>query len=84
MPMNKYSLLFCCLSLILLSSCKKDIEINYHQVDPIYVVEASVSNEGMEARIRLTRVRYSFDETTPIRFSPGMFIKRGRPAPEAT
>ena len=54
MPMNKYSLLFCCLSLILLSSCKKDIEINYHQVDPIYVVEASVSNEGMEARISQT------------------------------
>ena len=52
--MNKYSLLFFCLSLILLSSCKKDIEINYHQVDPIYVVEASVSNEGMEARISQT------------------------------
>ena len=37
-----------------IASCKKDIEIDYHQVDPIYVVEASVSNKGMQARIRLT------------------------------
>ena len=36
------------------TSCKKDIEIDYHQVDPIYVVEASVSNDGMEARISET------------------------------
>lgn len=54
MPMNKYSFLFFCLTSLLLSSCKKDIEINYHQVDPIYVVEASVSNEGMKARISQT------------------------------
>ena len=36
------------------TSCKKDIEIDYHQVAPIYVVEASVSNNGMEARISET------------------------------
>ncbi len=36
------------------TSCKKDIEIDYHQVDPIYVVEASVSNDGMETRISET------------------------------
>ena len=54
MPMNKYSFMFFCLISLLLSSCKKDIEINYHQVDPIYVVEASVSNNGMEARISQT------------------------------
>ena len=52
--MKKYIPLLICLNLILLSSCKKDIEIDYHQVDPIYVVEASVSNEGMEARISQT------------------------------
>ena len=52
--MKKYIPLLFCLNLILLSSCKKDIEIDYHQVDPIYVVEASVSNEGMEARISQT------------------------------
>ncbi len=55
MPLMKnYIPLLFCLNLILLSSCKKDIEIDYHQVDPIYVVEASVSNEGMEARISQT------------------------------
>ena len=52
--MKKYIFLLFCLNLVLLSSCKKDIEIDYHQVDPIYVVEASVSNEGMEARISQT------------------------------
>ena len=52
--MKKYIPLLFCLNLILLSSCKKDIEIDYHQVAPIYVVEASVSNEGMEARISQT------------------------------
>ena len=52
--MKKYILLLFCLNLVLLSSCKKDIEIDYHQVDPIYVVEASVSNMGMEARISQT------------------------------
>ena len=36
------------------TSCKKDIEIDYHQVVPLYVVEASVSNDGMEARISQT------------------------------
>ena len=36
------------------TSCKKDIEIDYHQVEPLYVVEASVSNDGMEARISQT------------------------------
>lgn len=38
----------------ILESCKKDIEIDYHQVEPLYVVEASVSNEGMQARISHT------------------------------
>ena len=36
------------------TSCKKDIEMDYHQVAPLYVVEASVSNDGMEARISQT------------------------------
>ena len=38
----------------LLSSCEKDISIDYHQVPALYVVEASVSNNGMEARISRT------------------------------
>ena len=39
---------------LLLTSCKKDIDIDYHQVEPLYVVEASVSNKGMQARISRT------------------------------
>ena len=39
----------------LLSSCEKDIEIDYHQVSPLYVVEAYVSNTNMEARISRTQ-----------------------------
>ena len=40
--------------LALLSACKKDIEVDYHRVAPLYVVEASVTNEGMKARISRT------------------------------
>lgn len=36
---------------LLLSSCEKDIDIDYHEVPSLYVVEASVSNTNMEARI---------------------------------
>ena len=52
--MNKSAFLFFCLNMILLSSCEKDIDINYHQVPSLYVVEASVSNSCMEARISRT------------------------------
>ena len=40
--------------LVCLSACEKEIDIDYHQVEPIYVVEASVSNSGMAARISQT------------------------------
>ena len=49
--------------LVLLASCKKDIEIDYHQVEPLYVVEASVSNNGMQARISMTN---DMDDNTTI------------------
>ena len=32
--------------LLLLSSCEKEIDIDYRSVEPIYVVEASVSDDG--------------------------------------
>ena len=35
-------------------SCEKDIDLVYHQVDPIYVVEASLSNTMTEVRISQT------------------------------
>lgn len=41
-------------AILLLVSCEKDINLIYHQVDPIYVVEASVSNTATEVRISQT------------------------------
>ena len=43
-----------------------------------------VSVSGLEASIRFTRVRYSLDDMMLMKFSPGMFMKLGRPAPEPT
>ena len=39
---------------------------------------------GFEASIKFTRVRYSLDDMMFTLFSPGIFIKFGKPAPEAT
>ena len=50
-PLTPLILLFNFLLSFLLSSCEKDIDIDYHQVPALYVVEASVSNSNMEARI---------------------------------
>ena len=43
-----------------------------------------VSDSSLAASIRLTRVRYSLEDMMLIEFSPGIFIKFGSPAPEAT
>ena len=54
----KYSLssfLFPLSSLLFLTNCEKEIEIDYHAVPSLYVVEASVSNTKMEARISRTQ-----------------------------
>jgi hypothetical protein len=41
-------------AILFLVSCEKDINLIYHQVDPIYVVEASVTNAKAEVRISQT------------------------------
>ena len=51
--MKKYVSLLFCLNIVL-SSCEKDIDIDYHQVPSLYVVEAYVNNTNMEARISRT------------------------------
>ena len=53
--MKYYVYLFLCLNIVLLTSCEKDIDIDYHQVPSLYVVEASVTNTNMEARISKTQ-----------------------------
>lgn len=41
--------------LLLLTSCEKEIDMDYHTVEPLYVVEASISEEGAVARISQTQ-----------------------------
>ena len=53
--MKYYVYLFLCLNIVLLTSCEKDIDIDYHQVPSLYVVEASVNNTHMEARVSKTQ-----------------------------
>lgn len=43
-----------------------------------------VSESSLAASIRLTRVRYSLDDRILMEFSPGIFMKLGNPAPDAT
>lgn len=50
----KYTISAILLSAMFLLSCEKDIDLDYHQVDPLYVVEASISNEGTNVRISRT------------------------------
>lgn len=39
----------------LLTSCEKTIDIDYHEVEPLYVVEASVTENGAFAKISMTQ-----------------------------
>ena len=41
--------------LILLTSCEKEISIDYHTVEPLYVVEAGITESGAVARISQTQ-----------------------------
>jgi len=52
--------------LILFSSCEKEIDIDYHQIDPLYVVEAYVSDNGMQARISMTNDMDNNDTSSSI------------------
>lgn len=52
--------------LVILTSCKKDIDIDYNQIDPLYVVEAYVSDNGMQARISMTNDMDNNDTSSSI------------------
>jgi hypothetical protein len=43
------------LGLLGLVGCEKEIDVDYRSVEPIYVVEASVSTDGMTARVSQTQ-----------------------------
>jgi len=43
------------LGLLVFSGCEKDIDIDYRKADPLYVVEAAVTDAGMQARVSQTQ-----------------------------
>lgn len=52
----------CLLALVALTACEKEIDFDYHEVDPIVVIEGRVTNEGME--VVLTKSR-SVNDSVP-------------------
>ena len=58
--------LMCLMGLMGMTSCEKEIDIDYRQVDPIYVVEASVSDSGMKARVSRTQAMDDNNSTSDI------------------
>jgi len=45
---------FAALVMTVLTSCEKELDIDYHNVDPLYVIEASINEDGAVARISQT------------------------------
>jgi len=41
--------------LLLLVSCEKEIDIHYHEIDPMVVIEGRVNNEGTKVSVRRSR-----------------------------
>ena len=58
-------------SLLLLVSCEKEIDINYHEIEPIVVIEGRVTNEGTEVSVRHSR---SVDDSVKSASLPGASI----------
>jgi len=52
---NTLSLIGHTLLLLLLVSCEKDVELNYHSVNPLYVVEANLTQDRTSVRITMTQ-----------------------------
>ena len=53
--MRKINKIVGIIGIIGLVGCEKDINIDYHETPPIYVVEASVNNSLMVARLSTTK-----------------------------
>ncbi len=50
----KKTLSLIALAFAVLTSCEKELDINYHEVAPLYVIEAGITEEGATARISQT------------------------------
>jgi len=51
--MKKY--LYIAFMLLVLTSCEKEIPLDYHNVDPLYVAEATITQEGTRGRVTTTQ-----------------------------
>ncbi len=48
-------LLYITAALLLLTACEKEIDIDYHEIDPFVVIEGRVTNEGTVVEVRRSR-----------------------------
>jgi len=49
------SILTAALSMAVLTSCEKEIDVNYRNITPLYVIEANITDEGASASISQTQ-----------------------------
>ena len=48
-------LLYCIIFLLMLTSCKKEIDFDFHEIEPVVVIEGRVTNEGSSVVITQSR-----------------------------
>lgn len=59
-----YKLLYFFLVSLLLVSCKKDLDFEYHKINPILVIEGQLSQNGCEVRLTNTTPMNEYMDTT--------------------
>lgn len=52
--MKIYRIIFSFILAMLLGSCEKDLDLKYHYIEPLIVIEAELTPDGMKAGITLT------------------------------
>ncbi len=52
--MKIYHILLTCILAMLLGSCEKDLDLKYHYIEPLTVIEAELTPDGIKAGITLT------------------------------
>ncbi|MCF0196028.1 MAG: DUF4249 family protein [Bacteroidaceae bacterium] len=67
----RYSLL-CCLLLLLAVSCKEELDMDFHEVTPFYVVQGDVTNQ--ETKVLITRSR-SMNDSVKCKGLPGAEVR---------
>lgn len=52
---------------VLLWSCKKELDFEYHEIDPILVIESQLTQKGCETRLTFTTPMNEYMDTTHVR-----------------